>query len=246
MRRLPACGVPRTPAMMIEVLADPAAVVERACEVIESAASRTVALAGGTTGEMLCRALGSRGSLSSVDVWMVDERCVPPDSRDSNARMIRQTLGESFHRILGEEAPEEAARIYEEELLARLGAEPVFDLVVLGMGADGHVASLFPDSPELAERRRAVVATRETHGGFRRVTLTLPVLNRARQKLFVESGPGKSVAFARIQSGDLLPAGRILGATWIVDRAAATSPSPATHRGASHDPIEGQEVLFEL
>lgn len=232
--------------MEMEVLSDPQAVAQRACVSVEADPPRTVALAGGTAASMLYRLLGARGVLGSADVWMVDERCVPPDSRESNARMIRQTLGEGFHRILGEEAPEEAARIYEEELLARLGAEPAFDLVVLGMGADGHVASLFPGSPELAERERAVVATQQAHGGFRRVTLTLPVLNRARRKMVVESGPGKAPALARIRDGELLPAGRILGATWIVDRAAATSPSPLLRKRAPHEPIEGQEVLFEL
>lgn len=234
---------------LIEILPDPGALAPRAAEAIANAVAsardgRTgpavaVALSGGSSLAATYRLLGERGTLREADVWFVDERCVSPDSPDSNARLVRETLGDSVgavHRVRAEAAPDEAASAYEDEIRSALGPAPVFDVLVLGMGTDGHTASLFVDSPELAERERLAVATRAAHGGFRRVTLTLPVLNRARSAMFIVSGPDKAHAFARIQAGELLPAGRILGATWLVDEAAAT-----------HRPAKGieQERLFE-
>ena len=231
----------------IEVLPDPETVAHRAAALIAAIAPETVALSGGSTPRRTYSLLGERRTLAGTEVWFADERCVAPSSDASNFRLVRETIGDasgSIHRILGEEAPEEAARIYDEEIVARLGAEPVFDLVVLGMGPDGHTASLFPDAPELGERERRAVATRGMQLGFRRVTLTLPILNRARRVLFLVTGADKAKPFAEIRAGELLPAGRVLGATWIVDEAAAFLPAPARRRRRTE--VEGQESLFDL
>jgi 6-phosphogluconolactonase len=231
-------------ARRVEICEDESAVAEATASLIAVIAPRTIALSGGSSVRPMYTLLGSRGTLSSCDIWQVDERCVPPGHKDSNARIIRETIGLPFHRMLGEDPPDEAARVYDEELRASLGDEPVFDLVVLGMGPDGHVASLFPDAPELDERERRVVATAGAHQGHRRITLTLPVLNRARNAVFMVMGVSKAAAFQQIQDGELLPAGRVLGATWILDREAATPPQPAPRKRRSWEPIEGQESLF--
>ncbi len=231
------------------VVETPEEAAERAAVLIQEIAPRTVALSGGSTPRATYELLGRRGTLRNADIWLADERCVPPDSPDANARLVRESLGDAIgtlNRVRGEDPPDEAARIYDEELRARLGDQPVFDLIVLGMGGDGHTASLFPGAPEVDERTLAAVATAQAHNGFRRVTLTLPVLNRARATLFIVCGPDKAPAFARIQDGEMLPAGRVLGATWVLDRAAATPPSPPTPRRKPWEPIEGQEALFEL
>jgi 6-phosphogluconolactonase len=229
-----------------EVHPDPEAVAQRAASLIAEVAPQTVALSGGSSPRRTYTLLGERRALASSDVWFVDERCVPPDNDASNFRLVRATIGDgyaSIHRVLGEDRPEEAARVFDEEIVAHLGEEPVFDLCVLGMGPDGHTASLFPDAPELDERERRAVATAEPHFGFRRVTLTLPVLNRARRALFIVTGSDKARAFAAIREGELLPAARVLGATWIVDEAVVSVPArPRRRRGE----VEGQESLFDL
>lgn len=230
--------------MIVEVVDDAAAAAARVAALVEDAGATAVGLSGGSTPRAAYELLGLRGTLRDADVWLVDERCVPPDAPESNARLVRETLGDvRLHRVRGEDPPDEAARVYDEEIEALLGREPVLDLIVLGMGGDGHTASLFPDAPELDERERRAVATRDAHAGFRRVTLTLPVLNAAREKLFLVTGYDKAPAFARIRDGELLPAGRILGARWIVDREAAEPPARLVRRRKG-TPIEGQESLF--
>lgn len=233
--------------VIVEVLPDPEAVARRAADAVAEIAPRTIALSGGSTPRATYALLGRRGALAASEVFFVDERCVPPDEAASNYRLVRETIGDAaaIHRVRGEDPPDEAARIYDEELRALLGDQPAFDLVVLGMGADGHTASLFPGAPELAERERAAVATRDARAGFRRVTLTLPVLNRARQALFVVTGADKAEAFSRVLGGETLPAARVLGARWLVDAAVAAA-APAALRRRSRDPGEGQESLFEI
>jgi 6-phosphogluconolactonase len=133
------------------------------------------------------------------------------------------------HRIRGELEPEEAARRLEDDLRAFFGAPgspPVFDVVLLGMGADGHVASLFPGSDALEERRRLAVAV-PPHAGHPRVSLTLPVLNAARAVVFLVAGADKAPALARAvldEGAELLPAQRVRpdgDLVWLVDAAAA-------------------------
>ncbi|MHB8510571.1 MAG: 6-phosphogluconolactonase [Actinomycetota bacterium] len=214
---------------------------------IVDAQPSSIALSGGSSPKPLYRKLRELGALRDADVWLVDERCVPIDHPDSNAKLVTETLGPStLHHPPTEFGCDVAASIYDEELRAQLGDEPVFDLMVLGMGPDGHTASLFPDAPEIEERVHAAVSTKEPHVGHRRITLTLPVLNRARCSIMFVVGIDKAEAFARVQEGELVPAARVLGATWVLDMAAATPPAEPPPKRRRYDPIEGQQSLFEL
>jgi 6-phosphogluconolactonase len=171
-----------------------------------------------------------------VHFFWGDERCVPPNHADSNYRMVAESLlnhvpalAENIHRVQGELAPSQAAEHYEAELRAFFGETPAFDLILLGLGEDGHTASLFPGSPALAESVRWVVAAQHTSPPLplvSRVTLTFSVFNAARQVLFLVSGAGKAPRLAEIRRGvPDLPAARIRPASgdllWLIDQAAA-------------------------
>lgn len=208
----------------------------------------TLVLAGGGTPRRLYERLAQEPYRQRIDwpkvaLFWGDERCVPPAHPTSNYRMAADTLLSgipevgSVHRILGELDPGRAAALYEKEI-RKLGGEtvPRFDLVLLGMGADGHTASLFPDTPELLEERRAVVATTAPEPPRERVTITLPVINAARKVMFLVTDGEKAATLARVMAGPArvikgdsaaapLPAalvrprrGRLL---WLLDRAAA-------------------------
>jgi 6-phosphogluconolactonase len=163
-----------------------------------------------------------------------DERCVPPDHADSNYRMVREALlartpvpRQQVYRMRGEDPdPAAAAADYERLLLAHFGGLPRFDLILLGIGTDGHTASLFPDAPAVAERERLVVATRAP-AGQPRITLTLPVLNNAALVCFLARGADKAHAVSaalQAREGDASPAGRVRPRAgrlvWLVDAAA--------------------------
>ncbi len=147
---------------------------------------------------------------SSVQVYWGDERCVPPDDPESNYLMARQALldhvplpAENVHRICGELEPEHAAQMYEAELRqVSPGAKiPRFDLVLLGLGEDGHTASLFPGSSALSETKRWVVSVEHTVPPpplVTRISLTLPVFNAAANLIFLVSGSGKAGIFSRL------------------------------------------------
>jgi 6-phosphogluconolactonase len=130
----------------------------------------------------------------------------------------------NVHRIHGEWPPEQAADACQEELVAHLGPGGRLDLVLLGMGVDGHTASLFPGTAALAERKRAAVAVYVAKLRTWRVTLTLPALNAARHVLFLVSGANKALALKDVRAGAPLPAGLVRPThgqlTWLVDRAA--------------------------
>ena len=193
-----------------------------------------VALSGGSTPKKLFAELVALGRdalpWDRVELWWGDERCVPPDHPDSNYGMTKRALIDPLrldhvHRIEGERDPVAAAADYERALVAALGAPPVFDLVYLGMGPDGHTASLFPGSPALAEKQRFCVANAVdsplTHGKATRITLTYPALAAARAIRFLVAGADKKDALARIRAGADLPAGRVKGnVEWYVDAAA--------------------------
>jgi 6-phosphogluconolactonase len=143
----------------------------------------------------------------------------------------------NVHRIPGELPPHEAAAVYWAELREVLGQSGRFDLILLGMGTDGHTASLFPNTIGVAEGRRGVVAVYVEKLAAWRVTVTLPVINAARHVLFLVSGATKAAALARVQAGEDLPAGLVHPTdgrlTWLVDEAAAVdllrdkgSPAP--------------------
>jgi 6-phosphogluconolactonase len=202
-----------------------------------------LALAGGATPERLYRKLARPPfdvsvPWSQVHVHLGDERCVPPTHRHSNFRMAHAALLSKFavppervHRPPGEVGPpEEGARRWEAELQslfpgpAAAGEFPVFDLVLLGVGSDGHTASLFPGDPALAEGEHWVAAVLRPVGepAVPRLTLTLPVLNRARCVAFLVSGGGKAGVVEKILSGAAaqLPAARVQPAgrlVWFLD-----------------------------
>jgi 6-phosphogluconolactonase len=132
---------------------------------------------------------------------------------------------ENVHRIQGELLPHEAALVYRAELREVLGDDRRFDLILLGMGTDGHTASLFPGAMALEERERDVVAVYVEKRTAWRVTLTLPLINAARHVMFLVSGAGKAPLLARVRAGDPLPAALVQPEdgqlTWLVDRHAA-------------------------
>jgi 6-phosphogluconolactonase len=175
-----------------------------------SASSRrfTVALSGGSTPKALYSLLATPGFADripwpKVHLFWGDERCVAPDHPDSNFRMVRESLlskisipSENVHRMAGEKGPELAAAEYEEQLIKffRLskGEPPRFDLILLGLGEDGHTASLFPGSEALKETKRLVVANFVGKLNTARLTLTLPVLNNAANVFFLVAGTSKA------------------------------------------------------
>lgn len=171
-----------------------------------------VALAGGSTPRAAYERVAGMGvDWSSATLWFGDERCVPPDHEHSNYRMTKEALLErisggqpAVKRMEGERGPHEGADRYERELRDTFGeGVPRLDLVLLGIGPDAHTASLFPGDAALGERERLAVGV-DTPGMaplVSRITLTLPVVNAAREVLFLISGEDKAEAVARAFSG---------------------------------------------
>jgi 6-phosphogluconolactonase len=179
-------------------------------EAIEQRGRAHLALAGGTTPrrayEILHDLIDEPGAL---DVWFGDERCVPPTDPESNYRLARESLlaGDALaaarvHRAQGELAPAAAAADYEAQLRAHAPLDragvPVLDAMLLGLGEDGHTASLFPGDPALDEMVRLCVAVRAPKPPPDRITLTLPVLLAARTVVVLAAGAGKADALARV------------------------------------------------
>lgn len=208
--------------------------VERA---IAEQGSCRIAMAGGSTPRPVYRRvaapdLASRIEWDKVQVFWGDERCVPPTDPASNYRMVYDELlsrvsipERNVHRIEGERSADEAARAY----MKTLGQEP-FDLVLLGMGDDGHTASLFPDTPGLGHQQDRVVATVAPAAPADRVSLTLRAINEAVAVRFWVSGAAKAQrvaeVFQQIESGNPeLPAARVRPRSgrllWLMDAAAA-------------------------
>jgi 6-phosphogluconolactonase len=230
-----------------ERLADAVAqhIVTSAAEAISSRGLFTLALAGGSTPRAAYSRLATRDSRLQLDwerthVLWGDERCVPPDDPRSNYRMAKEALldrvpipADQIHRIRGEDAPEKAAAAYERELRTLLGSEGL-DFVLLGLGEDGHTASLFPGQAAVHESTRWVAAVPAPDGTMWRITLTPALLNRARNVTFVVSGAGKAARLKEVLQGpfapELLPAQAIQPApgrlTWMVDEAAAGRVRP--------------------
>lgn len=190
-------------------------VAERARE--ERGAFR-IALAGGSTPRAVYERLsGLPLDWGAWHVWWADERLVPPDHADSNERMAREAL---LARVPIREPQIHPLRSPDVELPER------FDLVLLGIGRDGHTASLFPGDPALEATEPIARVERPDHP---RLTLTLPVLNAARAAAFLVSGEEKREIVARVLAGDgSLPAARVCGARTVIlaDRAAAPQRSP--------------------
>ena len=232
----------------VAVLADLDAVANAAADDFITRARRAikhhgefhVALSGGSTPKRLFEVLVARGHdavpWDQIVLWWGDERCVPPDHPDSNygmaARLLIEPLGldaKRVHRMEGEREPEAAARDYEAALCSALGSPPILDLVLLGMGKDGHTASLFPGSPGLAERERFVIANPVdsplTGGKTTRITFTFTTLAAASRTRFLVVGADKADALAGVLEGppDCYPSQLVTGpdVRWFVDEAAA-------------------------
>lgn len=202
-----------------------------------------VAISGGSTPRRLYTLLGSEAYRSQVrwqyvHFFWVDERCVPEEDHESNFRTAFDTLlskipipDENIHRIKGEEDPDKAAWDYEEEIRRFFGmsALPIFDLMILGTGGDGHTASLFPGSKSLDEKMRLAVPVYLEKPNWNRVTLTLPVLNNAAQIVFLVSGLSKAniihEILAKERKKERYPAALVNPSrghiTWLIDQEAA-------------------------
>lgn len=213
--------------------------VEKASVAIRDTGRFAVALAGGSTPEvtyaMLATEHADEVDWSNVHFFFGDERTVPPDDEDSNYRMASEALlthisPGSVHRMKGELPPDEAATEYEEELKEFFGRDgtPSFDLIQLGIGDDGHTASLFPNTAALDVTDHWVAQNPVPKMETVRITLTLPVLNAAKAVSFLVAGEGKAEALKEVLEGDaeprdypskfVQPSGEL---NWMVDREAA-------------------------
>ena len=208
-----------------QVLATPEDVARAAADQIVAAldgGARTLVLAGGNTPKRCYELLaGAEVRWGRVTVLFGDERCVPPDHPDSNYRVAREVLLDrvapaTVHRIAGELGPDEAAAAYN----GIVGALAPLDVVLLGVGEDGHTASLFPGHPEVQATGFAVGVRNAPKPPPDRVSLTLPALQGARRVIVLATGAGKADAVARARRGEV-PSGMIAGALWLLDRAAA-------------------------
>jgi len=248
----------------IRILADANGIVHvAAAEFLEAARESVgerdcfrVALAGGSTPKALYELLGNNRLLQAMVPWSKmqlffgDERHVPPDDVESNFRMVKEALlakapleARQVHRIKGEMAKaDQAAEQYEQELRAAFGLQvgelPRFDLVLLGMGPEGHTASLFPGTKALEEERRLAVANWVGKLDADRVTLTPPVLNNAARVIFLVHGAEKAPVLQAVLEGPYEPqqlpaqmirpkSGRVL---WLVDVTAAGRLKPLEKR----------------
>jgi 6-phosphogluconolactonase len=193
--------------VVVETAADVAlAVAERLA--VAARAGGHIALTGGTTPERAYeQAAKHEPDWSDVELWWSDERCVPPDHELSNYHLAKRTLLDNLvgaprgvHRIKGELGKDEAAAAYEREL-----GDTDFDLELLGVGPDGHVASLFPNAPTLREQRRVLPAEPGLEPFVDRVTLSLPALCSAREIVFALAGPEKADAARRAFASEPSP-----------------------------------------
>jgi 6-phosphogluconolactonase len=225
-----------------------------AAEIVSASAEQSIssrgrfalALSGGRTPlrlyEILATALfRDKICWEAVHVFWGDERCVPSDDLRNNARMARHALldlvpipSHQIHPIRSEMPPAEAAAQYELELRHFFdNRPPVFDLILLGLGADGHTASLFPHAPALLENKRWVVDVFLRDQEMHRITLTAPLINRADQVVFMVSGEEKSAALRNVLKGPyrphIYPAQLIRPKTgsliWLLDKSASLNQS---------------------
>jgi len=234
----------------VEVFPDPLALARNVAEWMTATALATpgpfrVSLSGGSTPKTLYGLLASdafreRFPWPRVSWFWGDERFVPYDHPESNYRMTREAMfskapvpAENIHPVPADGTPEEAARRYEQTLQAAYGAtvldpaRPLFDITLLGLGPDGHTASLLPGEPVLDERKRWVAAV--SHGRPEiRVTMTYPAIDSSRYVAFLVAGQEKAAILRAIRAGGSdLPAARVRPVgelIWFADRAAAAEP----------------------
>jgi 6-phosphogluconolactonase len=190
----------------IRVSEDPAAeVAERLTEA--AVAGGHVVLTGGSSPKAAYQLAAERDAdWSGATVWFTDERCVPPEHGDSNFGMADRALlsqlsaGPSVVRMEGELGPDAGAGNYEAAVRERLGSDPRWNLLLLGMGPDGHTASLFPGKPEVEERSRLAVAVplAGMDPQVPRISLSLPALGAAREAILLITGENKADTVARV------------------------------------------------
>jgi 6-phosphogluconolactonase len=183
---------------------DPAQVVAERLAAAVREGGHIVLTGGGSVGQAYELAAALEPDWSGVEIWFTDERCVPTDDERSNYKMVDEKLlsrvqTHQVHRMRGELGREEGSTLYEQEL----GSLERFDLVLLGLGPDGHVASLFPLQPTLdVTERKAIGAEAHLEPFVDRITLTLPMLRGAREILFLVTGEDKADACARAFDGE--------------------------------------------
>ncbi|HEX8521167.1 MAG TPA: 6-phosphogluconolactonase [Tepidisphaeraceae bacterium] len=239
----------------VHVLPDAKAIAEEAADRIVGAAAQaiqlsgtfTLALSGGSTPKTLHQLLASDAYRSQIDwskveIYFGDERTVPPDHADSNYRMAHETLlskvpipPQNIHRMRGEIDPNEAAIEYGRMLKARFGETGGIDLILLGMGDDGHTASLFPSTEALRETHHRCLANFVPKLNTWRITMSAPFLNRSREVLILVSGASKAHVLAQVLHGPrdqaLFPVQMIQPTSgklyWLVDKAASSAAKPA-------------------
>ena len=219
-------------------------IVEAMKSAVRESRKGTLLLSGGTTPEAVYSIIASEPFRSALDwntihMFWGDERCVPPTHEDSNYRTTYNAMlkhlpipGENVHRIFGELPPGHAAELYEVEMRdyfsLQYGQHPRFDVTLLGLGEDGHTASLFPKTAALDERTRLVAGIFVPTLNAHRVSVTFPVLNNSDVVLFLVSGAHKAAILREVLEGtpDRYPAQRVQPASeklhWFVDSGAAS------------------------
>jgi len=210
-------------------------------EMARNSEKLTIALSGGSTPAVLFQLLAEQYKdkidWTKLHFFWGDERCVPPDDEESNFKMANELLFEqvgvpiaNIHRIKGEAPPAEEARRYAEEIKSVVSSEnglPVFDLIILGMGEDGHTASIFPNQMELLKETSWCAVAQHPESGQKRITLTGPVINNARQVAFLVTGASKAekvkAVFSKEENSERYPAAHVRpehGALhWFIDEA---------------------------
>ncbi len=237
---------------MTQIYADKAALMAAAADLLTIAAQHalstrgrwTFALAGGSTPRGVYQLLATAPRRDAIDwsrtyVFWGDERCVPPTDAQSNYRMAMETLlshvpipEANVFRMQGEDEPQAAVAAYAQQLQQVFNLQaherPVFDTILLGMGPDGHTASLFPNTALLAAEEPNVVVGWVPQQQQQRISLTLPVLNAARGVIFLVAGADKAPVVQAVleQHDQQYPAARVqpaAGAQWLLDQAAASA-----------------------
>ncbi len=241
----PKIEIVETPEKLTEVMSE--RIAEEAAAAVQQRGRFTLALSGGSTPASIYAALAKPPLVDQfpwqkTHLFWGDERHVWPNHEESNFRMVQQTLLNhapvpvgNIHRVRAELAPGIAA-FYYEKILHRIfeGTWPDFDLVLLGMGEDGHTASLFPDSAGLNEDRRWFIANEVPQLKTWRLTLSLPAINAARQVWVIIQGEKKAEMVSEVLLGDVNPQSKPIQAVqpiqgdyrWFLDRAAAQHIDP--------------------
>ncbi|MCE4224685.1 6-phosphogluconolactonase [Methylobacterium sp. C25] len=239
-------ALPPNTTLLPDAEATARAAADHLVAIAETAASERIAicLSGGSTPKRLYELLASEAYVdrlpwSRLHWFFGDDRVVPWDDPLSNVRMVREAFGHGaalppthFHFIASDEGAEIGARAYQRTLQQYYGAEtldparPLFDLVLLGLGSDGHTASLFPGKPAVEETKAWVAPVPEAgmEPFVPRITLTFPAIASSRSVLFLVNGAGKRDPLSRLAAGEDLPSGRARSEghlEWFIDKAAA-------------------------